>query len=444
MAEARAFLSAEGGVAALIFALSLLPFALAAGAAVDMGRAYVVRSRLAYALDAAGLAVGSAPTTDADALQTILEDYFEANYPEERMGVPAVPVMELVGNEIHLSVSATLPTTLMNVIGIHELEVATSAVIVKETKGLEVAMVLDVTGSMLGSKLAALQNASHDFLDILFGEEEVNDKLKIGIVPFAAAVNIGTSMAGYVKDNPGSPNRFGTQGWRGCVEARAYPYDVEDSYVASNSAANGRWRAYAWPPHSTQNNWPAITSTKGPNKGCHVEKIQPLTSVKATLEGVIDSLVAEGNTNVPQGTVWGWYVLSPEEPFTEGGPYDDEEFSKAIVIMTDGENTISTTTGTYSAYGTVTQATTKLGCSSQSCKEDEMNDRFIEVCDNIKAENILVYTIGFDLSPGSTALALLEDCASDPSKFFDSPTEEALQAAFHQIGTELSNLRIGQ
>lgn len=443
LGEARALFTSRVGVTALIFAISLLPFALATGAAIDIGRAYVVRSRLAYALDAAGLAVGSAPTSDPAALQIILEDFFAANYPEERLGVAASPIMTFVGNEIHLSATANLPTTLMNVIGIHDLSIATTAVIIKETKGLEVAMVLDVTGSMAGAKIAALKTASHDFIDILFGEEEVNEQLKIGIVPFANAVNIGTDKASVVKDNPGAPNRFGTTSWAGCVEERSYPHDVTDTYVAG-TGVNGKWRAYAWPPHSTQNNWPAITATKGPNKDCQATAVLPLTSTRATLDALINSLVAKGNTNVPVGTVWGWRVLSPTEPFTQGTSYGDEEFNKAMVIMTDGENNISTTTGTYSAYGTVSQATTKLGCSSVTCKEAKMDDRFLELCAKIKALDVIIFTIGFDLPDGSNALDLLETCATDASKFYNSPSPADLQAAFQAIATELSNLRIGQ
>lgn len=427
---------------ALIFALAMVPIALAAGAAVDMGRAYVVRARLSYALDAAGLAVGSAPTADEEVLNQILNDYFDANYPEERLGVPAEPAMTIFENEIHLTVTAELPTTLMNLVGIHVLDVATSSIIIKESKGLEVAMVLDVTGSMSGDKIEALKQAAHDFVGILFGEETTNPQLKIGIVPFNTAVNLGTGMAAYVKDV--TTARFSPGTWAGCVEVRPGGHDVTDEYVSSSTANNGRWRAYAWPPHSTANNWPPITSTRGPNKNCPAAQVLPMTSTRAPLDTRIDELTAQGNTHVNVGAVWGWRLISPGEPYTEGAAYSDEEFSKAVIIMTDGENVISTGSGQYSSYGTVSQATTKLGCSSQSCKQAELDDRLLEVCDNMKDENIIVYTVGFDLAGNDDVLDMLEECATSVGHFFDSPSNEDLALAFEAIGTALSNLRIGQ
>lgn len=438
------------GVTAVIFVIALVPIAVASGASIDMGRAYVVKARLAYALDAAGLAVGSATTTDEDELNQIMQDYFDANYPESRLGTPATPEMEIIGNEIHLSVDADVETTLMNVVGIHSISVSTTSVVIRETKGLEVAMVLDVTGSMSGTKIESLKEAANDFIDILFGDLAENDRVKISVVPFSQTVNIGTNNSTFVKD---IDSRFNGTTWGGCIEERVTPNDTNDDYVASN-AANGRWRAYGWQDtNNSENNYPPITATKGPNKNCVSAAILPLTSVKATLQDKIDSMTIGGNTHVPIGAVWGWRTLSPTEPFTEGSPYGDDEFDKAIIIMTDGENTFSTDTDKYSGYGRPTNTagpppgarhSSKLNCGSETQCVNRINTRQTTVCDNIKAAGITVYTVGFALAGNNTALNLLRDCATDTSKFFDSPTNEDLKDAFKQIGTELSNLRIGQ
>jgi Flp pilus assembly protein TadG len=438
---------ARGGAVAIVFALSLIPVAIAVGAAIDVGRAYVVKSRLAYALDAAGLAVGSAPTSDEDELQQILEDYFAANYPEEKIGVPAKPEMEIDGSEFHLSAKADLPTTLMNLIGIHNLEIATSSVIVKEMRKIEVALALDVTGSMAGSKIEALKEAAHAFVEIVFADEATSETVRVALVPFSSSVNIGTNNDDYVKDMPGAPDRFAPATWEGCIEARPYPYDVEDTYVDSDSN-DGHWRAYAWPPHIVQNNWPPVTSAppRGPNKHCPSQAILPLSDTRSTIDTAIDGFAAAGQTNVAIGALFAWAALSPEEPFTEGADYDDDDTKKIAIIMTDGENFVSTTTGSYSAYGTVTEANDALNCPTNlsTCKVGELDNRTEEVCDNIKDEGITVYTVGFDLADASPVLSLLEDCASDPNKFFDSPSSADLEAAFATIGNELVNIRIGQ
>lgn len=59
------------------------------------------------------------------------------------------------------------------------------------------------------------------------------------------------------------------------------------------------------------------------------------------MTSAINALVADGNTVIPAGLLWGWRVLSPTVPFTQGAPYDDEKWIKALVLLTDGENMVS-------------------------------------------------------------------------------------------------------
>ncbi len=55
----RRLIERREGSVAIIFALCAIPIFIAAGMAVDIGRAYAVKVRLGAALDAAALAVGS-------------------------------------------------------------------------------------------------------------------------------------------------------------------------------------------------------------------------------------------------------------------------------------------------------------------------------------------------------------------------------------------------
>ena len=45
---------------------------------------------------------------------------------------------------------------------------------------------------------------------------------------------------------------------------------------------------------------------------------------------------AKGSTNILD-LMWGWRVLSPEEPFTQGRPDGDSENNKYLILMTVGE-----------------------------------------------------------------------------------------------------------
>ena len=422
------------GAVAVVFALTIIPLCLAGGAAIDMGRAYVVKNRLGYALDAAGLAVGAATTTDEAELEAIMLAYFEANYPVHEIGVPAVPEMTLTDSEVHLSATAEVNTTLMSVVGIEHMNVAASTVIVRETKGLEVVLVLDNTGSMGTTKMNSLKSAAHTFLDILFGSDDENELLLVGVVPFAASVNVGTDFAyltsGFDEDD------YNPFDWEGCVMARGGNLNINDAIPDTNAK---KWDAFLWPDDSN-NNWSGSHTSHSatPNRYCPVELL-PMTGTKSVIEDKIDEMHSQGNTHINIGLVWGWRVISPRIPFTEGHGYNNEDYNKAIVLMTDGENVMSSSV--YSAYGYLSDG--NLGTTRSDDAIDELDERTTAVCDNIKAKGIIIYTITFQVSSSSTR-DLMRDCASEADNYFDSPSDSELETAFRAIGQELSNLRIGQ
>src|ERR1700720_4996487 len=74
------------GAIAIIFALCAIPAVIAAGMAIDVGRAYMVKIRLGAALDAAALAVGSETNQTPTQLTTALQSYLTANYPSTALG----------------------------------------------------------------------------------------------------------------------------------------------------------------------------------------------------------------------------------------------------------------------------------------------------------------------------------------------------------------------
>lgn len=431
------------GVVAIVVALGLVPILLATGAAIDFGRAYAVKTRLGYALDSAGLAVGSSDPTRAD-LDQVFRRYFNANFPSSELGTVASLSMIVEGGVITLTASASVETTFLKLIHKDQIDVQASAKVIRETKGLEVVLVMDNTGSMNSNgKLTALKAAANELVDILFAGQTVADKLYIGLVPFADSVNIGAAnwpnRADFINDY--SALNWGPSHWFGCVMARAYPHDVRDT----STTTGGKWDAFYWADHNTYNNW--IVSggysiseplSRGPNKYCP-QALTPLTNVKANLTPKINGMVATGNTHVNVGAVWGWRVLSHDPPFTEGVPYGEEGWNKAIVILTDGDNTHSNSV--YTAYGYLSQG--RLGTTNATAAEAELDRRLTEICTNMKNLNIVVYTITFQLTNTSTQ-NLYRGCATDPSKYYNSPDIDTLRAAFRSIGAELSNLRLAE
>ncbi|HEV7276959.1 MAG TPA: TadE/TadG family type IV pilus assembly protein [Devosiaceae bacterium] len=193
-------------------------------------------------------------------------------------------------------------------------------------------------------------------------------------------------------------------------------------------------------------------NNKGPNFDCPDSSITPLTDARPTLLSRIGSMKADGGTNIHQGVMWGFHMLSPTEPLSSGvNPYDSAT-SKVMIVMTDGENThdgFNNMNGSrwYVAYGYPYNE--RLGEPGDTTAElqVEMDNRTTTTCDNAKARGITIYTIGLstdETSDEAKVRQMLTDCASSPdkAKFPSDPSE--LKSVFSDIADELSNLRLAQ
>lgn len=207
--------SASGSVAILV-GLGVFLFIIAAGAAVDMARAQILRSKIQSALDASGLAAGAAlsnvPTgyTDAQWVQIQAQKFFDLNFPPGYLGTTPITVNTAVTNDgtmVELSASSTQSTSFMKFVGINDVTVGANAKVMLDSagQGLELVLSLDNTGSMKcdvsnpsapcdggpNSKIAALRTAAASLVNILYGGSETATGLFVGVVPFSQAVNIG-------------------------------------------------------------------------------------------------------------------------------------------------------------------------------------------------------------------------------------------------------------
>jgi len=81
------------------------------------------------------------------------------------------------------------------------------------------------------------------------------------------------------------------------------------------------------------------------------------------------------------------------------------------------------------------------GTTSATGVAEEMDDRLEETCTNIKAEGILVYSITFDVDTVGIK-NLMQGCATDADRYFNSPTEDELKRTFREIAKELKEIRL--
>ncbi len=161
------------------------------------------------------------------------------------------------------------------------------------------------------------------------------------------------------------------------------------------------------------------------NEGCPTAKVQQLTNVKSTITTAINAMVANGNTNIPEGLAWGWRLISPGTPFTTGVAYEDKTTIKAIILLTDGENSVD---NTYSSYGQGDGGNPHIG----PVVDAGLDTKLTALCQNIKAnqdgiddgDDIVLYTIAFAVS--GPILTRLSNCATNASRAFTADTVSGL------------------
>lgn len=531
------FLGDRRGNIAVLFALLALPMLAMVGVAIDYNRASNARTKLAASLDAGLLALARSPNMSEGAAKSFLIDYVSA----ELEGTGFEDAWQLTGFEqtdqwVKASATSDVETAMLGLLSFPTIPVGASAEVVREQKRVELALVLDNTGSMNSSnKIGALRDAAGALVDIMYAGAGSADKVKIALVPFVTGVNIKAEDAfsmdwmdteakskyhginfDEIATTTGRGKKAVTtfsrvnhfdlydqmvaknksrypswQGWKGCVEARPEPYDTDDTppsrvvpdtlwvpwfwpdepdtagrnYTGGNGFANdfmdddvsgtnnaeARQKNYLKYSQTAVRNSSSIretaSDTSGPNKSC-AQPILPLTSDKARLKADINAMRAWNNsgTNIAQGLAWGWRVLSPGEPFTEGVPYSQEDTLKAIVLLTDGENVVVNQNNTlnYSDYNSYNYlGVDRLDTTSPSTAASRINAKVTALCNSIKGLDIRIYTILFDLN-SSSLRTLFRNCATATSMYFDNPSSSELKGVFQTIAYDLSNLRLSK
>jgi len=194
-------------------------------------------------------------------------------------------------------------------------------------------------------------------------------------------------------------------------------------------------------------------TTTGPNRSCTFPVLAQ-SDEKDKIHDHIYAMAPAGNTNSAEGMMWGWRVLSPEAPFASDIPYNDNEWQKAVVLMTDGFNTVSSLSthlkSDQSAYGYAIEERMGSGVNTASEMQDELDNKLLRICARMKAQGILVYAITFGLSDTVAAeLATkqtFQACASETVApyYFDAPAGADLQDAFRDIASDLVQLHVSR
>ncbi len=510
----RDFKNDARGVVFYIVALLMVPLIVMAGVAVDIGQLLVIKYQLQSAIDAAALNIARNPNLTTTQAQAQAQAFVNANFSSQTNITLSAPVVTQTTTYVTISDTATMNTVFMQILGYNTLAAAVTTQADLAQNYLEVVLVLDNTGSMADqagstTKIQGLITAATELVNTLFAADPTGKYVKIGVVPFTAAVNVGTTYANaswmdttglgaLTTENLGVPAGKGllylfgsgelkNASWSGCVRQRNEPYDTQDTAPSSGTPntlftpyfapdepdSGGFYNNYltdgSFPKHTSQQTIQysvakyangRISGSGGPNIYCPVLSILRMSNNQTAILNEISAMTPYGNTVIPSGLMWGWHLISPNGPFGDGVAYSNTTTTKAIILVTDGDNDVSGgqngfNKSVFNAYGYGSGPhLNKLSVpNGVSLPQPEYNlvQKTTLLCNNIKAvtdangnSRILVYTIGLGTSISSTGLSLLETCASDSSHFFANPTADELVTTFQQIAVGLNSLRLAQ
>ena len=395
-----------------IFAIAIIPIIGLTGTAVDYSNANAARTSMQAALDATALTLSK----EAQGLtQTQLNEkatqYFNASFHNnEAKNITVTPLLTTPQSgsfALNITASASVDLRFMRVFGQTSQPISSSSEVKWGIKKLELALVLDNTGSMASSgKMTALKTASHNLLTTLKNAAKKLGDVKVSIIPFDVTVKPGTVY----KDEfwiDFNQNGISKSSWEGCVEDR----DRTSGGVSVNNNTKD-----TTPDAGDDHTWfPAVQCGS-------LVRLMPLTDVFdsagfTALNDKIDAMTPAGNTNTTIGLVWGWHSLNSNLPLTQGAAVAPD-LDKVIIMLTDGDNTQDrwTTTGS------------------------QIDARMEMACSNVKAANIKIYTVRVINGNAS----LLQACATNPTMYYDVQQASELNSVFTSIAQNLASLRISK
>ncbi|MCO5155253.1 MAG: pilus assembly protein [Aquamicrobium sp.] len=318
---------------------------------------------------------------------------------------------------------------------------------------IEVAMMLDVTGSMAKKgktdKIGDLKDAAKSAVEALLeGNRHSPDRVRVALVPYAEAVNVGKELAGTVVFQEAGNGPVPPPNWARpsklkdhCATERklqdgkadfsdAGPDELREHFTKGK---NGKTTAYQYK---------ALVNRDERLGSCPSASLLPLTSDKSKLDTAIDGFKASGYTAGGIAAQWGYYMLSPKWRSTVSGAglgagpadVDPEKIAKIAILMTDGE------------FNTAFPEVTDEKDTNKQTTRSPNNAR--SVCAAMKKDGIEIFTIGFALPSGESAAArkVLADCASPDTPltkhFYDAATGEELKTAFKDIVRNIERLAL--
>ena len=489
------FLASRRGNVAMMFALAAPVVALIVGFGIDLTRHQAARVAAQSSVDAAILAAAASGIRDIDGMRTVVESYLRANAePGVQQVNPGytVTVTQENATQMKVTLSGDVNAFFGGLIGMAKMPVNVSSVAERgAADAVELVMVLDNTWSMSASaggatRIEALKSSARILTNALMTEDV--DNVRIGVVPSAEYVNVGTANrsaawlnvpADYSTTSTPAPRvctqvpvttttcTGGVQGvctryrdgvpetyscWttpQTCTTTPVVPARTKESCTGGGNpvTTNYRWYGCVYSRNSgslrLNDTRPEVkfTGFLGTSQTC-LNPILTLTDQKSTVISAINGLIInvgsyKPETHIPSGLIWGVNVLSPTEPFTQGRAYSEGNRTprKILVLMTDGENTLRYNAADGRHLTLSTNATTAANQKTATNKD------VADICVYAKNQGIEIYTVGLSV-PSETARSMLRTCAAGDDHAFDATDSASRDASFAGIAAAINAVRL--
>ncbi len=389
---------------------------MASGGAIDFSRATSLATKLQSGIDSGALAAAALNQTgDANDVVTayVLANLESSNLNVDELSLNVTFNETINSREVYVTASYQLPTLFLGIFGIDAITVQRDSEAIDLIQDIEISLVLDVSGSMSGSKINELRQAASEFVEWMFSQNP--DRTSISVIPYNGGVRLPSEVNEYLVAGPASYSARS-----GCLEhGLDYVTDIE-------LPADGLdWLEWIGTPQVGLEN-----SSYCPSR--YAAEAVFVSSNEGSLLSLIDDLFASGQTGLDVAAGWGLRALSPQWRGLLGSDFADrpadfggDDTVKVLILMTDGAITSQHRDWSDTLYS----ASTARGF-------------FIDVCDQAKDLTVSVYTIAFQVS-GHTNRQLMEDCASSSDHFYEV-SDLNISEAFSAIASDIMGLRISQ
>lgn len=338
MTKIKQFGKNSSGQIAIMFAVLALPLATMLGAGIDWSQQLRATDKLQSTIDSAILAVARGlsidPELSTSAQRAIAQTIFDVNVSVGGNVNLNAFTLTFTNDVLNMAQTGTIENNFLKLVDIETMDLSVASQVNLKFGGVDLALAVDLSGSMGGSKISHLRAATSSLLTELSGAAVT--QMRVSFIPWTRGVNVGA----YYDDM--------------AVE----PPEPEACYWRRNH--HGHWYEYCPPPPPTPNDCIDIrpgglfsandTVINHPDAwSCPSSKLVPLTDLAETVGGVTGETRlkaiaatwgANGGTGSHNGIYWARATLKEAfwPTFGTSTPLDPTTVKKYAIIMTDGLN----------------------------------------------------------------------------------------------------------